>query len=203
MKWFQATYLFLLEQVSWKESPKLRWRFSSARMAGNVRILFLRLKNQNPEDVNLMTVNVPQQDCMVRQNFVPREAQRLQHGSIRVLKDLTGYHIKGLLGGNSFRQDVTKKGSFSEKLGKRSQQKNDWKLSQQKRLTGETFPTKTMDLKGPETLSFFQDTARFGEGLRQQRRFLPASRIAKPQRFLLVDALPCKDGGLLHHSLYR
>lgn len=158
---------------------------------------------QNPEDVNLMTVNVPQQDCMVRQNFVPREAQRLQHGSIRVLKDLTGYHIKGLLGGNSFRQDVTKKGSFSEKLGKHSQQKNDWKLSQQKRLTGETFPTKTMDLKGPETLSFFQDTARFGEGLRQQRRFLPASRIAKPQRFLLVDALPCKDGGLLHHSLYR
>lgn len=38
-------------------------------------------------------------DCMVRQNFVPREAQRLQHGSIRVLKDLTGYHIKGLVKG--------------------------------------------------------------------------------------------------------
>eukprot|EP00435_Cladocopium_sp_Y103_P047303 s1388_g13.t2 len=38
-------------------------------------------------------------DCFVRSNFVPREAQRLQHGSIRVLKDLTGYQIKGLTKG--------------------------------------------------------------------------------------------------------
>lgn len=122
MNWFQATYLFLLEQVSWKELPKLRWRW--LEMWG-----FFPAENSKSEDVNLMTVNVglgvvkPQQDCMVRQNFVPREAQRLQHGSIRVLKDLTGYHIKGLLGGNSLRKDVTKKGSFSEKLGKLSQQK--------------------------------------------------------------------------------
>lgn len=38
-------------------------------------------------------------DCFVRSNFVPRSAQRLQHGSIRVLKDLTGYQIKGLTKG--------------------------------------------------------------------------------------------------------
>ena len=37
------------------------------------------------------------QDCFVRSNFQPRSAQRLQHGSIRVLKDLTGYQIKGHL----------------------------------------------------------------------------------------------------------
>ncbi|CAJ1361351.1 unnamed protein product [Effrenium voratum] len=35
-------------------------------------------------------------DCFVRSNFVPREAQRLQHGSVRVLKDLTGMQIVGL-----------------------------------------------------------------------------------------------------------
>ncbi|CAK9068323.1 Sterol 26-hydroxylase [Durusdinium trenchii] len=35
-------------------------------------------------------------DCFVRGNFVPREAERLQHGSVRVLKDLTGYQIIGL-----------------------------------------------------------------------------------------------------------
>ncbi|CAE7782883.1 CYP27A1, partial [Symbiodinium necroappetens] len=35
-------------------------------------------------------------DCFVRGNFMPKEAQRLQHGSVRVLKDLTGYQIVGL-----------------------------------------------------------------------------------------------------------
>ena len=38
------------------------------------------------------------QDCFVRGNFVPREAERLQHGSVRVLKDLTGYQIIGPVG---------------------------------------------------------------------------------------------------------
>lgn len=84
-------------------------------------LLFLRLKI-HPYDVNLMTVNVglgvvKPQDCMVRQNFVPREAQRLQHGSIRVLKDLTGYHIKGLLAGNCLRKDVRKNEAFRKSWG--------------------------------------------------------------------------------------
>ena len=39
------------------------------------------------------------QDCFVRGNFMPKEAQRLQHGSVRVLKDLTGYQIVGSFAG--------------------------------------------------------------------------------------------------------
>ncbi|CAE7270536.1 CYP27A1 [Symbiodinium pilosum] len=35
-------------------------------------------------------------DCFVRHNWMPKEAQRLQHGSVRVLKDLTGMQIVGL-----------------------------------------------------------------------------------------------------------
>lgn len=35
-------------------------------------------------------------DCFVRENFQPRSAQRLQHGSVRVLMDLTGWQIVGL-----------------------------------------------------------------------------------------------------------
>ena len=42
---------------------------------------------------------VPCQDCFVRGNFMPKEAQRLQHGSVRVLKDLTGYQIVGSFAG--------------------------------------------------------------------------------------------------------
>eukprot|EP00930_Biecheleria_cincta_P090204 TRINITY_DN7954_c0_g1_i1.p1 TRINITY_DN7954_c0_g1~~TRINITY_DN7954_c0_g1_i1.p1 ORF type:complete len:673 (+),score=83.71 TRINITY_DN7954_c0_g1_i1:108-2126(+) len=35
-------------------------------------------------------------DCFVRQNFVPRDAKRFQHGRIRVLMDLKGWQIVGL-----------------------------------------------------------------------------------------------------------
>ena len=35
------------------------------------------------------------QDCFVRSNWMPKEAQRLQHGAVRVLKDLTGMQIVG------------------------------------------------------------------------------------------------------------
>mmetsp|Transcript_65345 Transcript_65345/g.188239 ORF Transcript_65345/g.188239 Transcript_65345/m.188239 type:complete len:694 (+) Transcript_65345:1-2082(+) len=48
-------------------------------------------------------------DCFVRSNFTPAAAQRIQHGNVRKLMDLAGWHIVGLT-----RQFVDNKGYFQD-----------------------------------------------------------------------------------------